>query len=108
MRGSERRVSFQPSAVRVSALRSVSTSGALGRGARSRASSRSISASRVAIRLLRWARATGETEVIADVGDIPLLKVSVVAWTGLAHDDSPLVIRDRGTRDLYALDWEAP
>jgi hypothetical protein len=29
-------------------------------------------------------------------------------WMGLAADDSPLVMRDRGTRELYAFDWEAP
>ena len=30
------------------------------------------------------------------------------SWTGLAPDDSPLLIRDAGTQDIYALDWEAP
>jgi hypothetical protein len=59
-------------------------------------------------RLMRWSRATGELEVVADVGDIPLLRVVEVAGTWLAHDGDPLVARDRGTRDLYALDWEAP
>ena len=28
--------------------------------------------------------------------------------TGLAGDDSPLVLRDTGTEEIYALDWEAP
>ena len=26
----------------------------------------------------------------------------------LAPDDSPLLLRDAGTQDVYALDWEAP
>ena len=26
----------------------------------------------------------------------------------LAPDDSPLLLRDAGTRDVYALDWEEP
>jgi hypothetical protein len=30
------------------------------------------------------------------------------AWTGLAPDDSPLAVRDIGTQEIYALDWEAP
>jgi len=30
------------------------------------------------------------------------------SWTGLAPDDSPLLVRDSGTQDIYALDWEAP
>jgi len=29
-------------------------------------------------------------------------------WLGLAPDDSPLLLRDTGTEDIYALDWEAP
>ena len=29
-------------------------------------------------------------------------------WFGLAADDSPLLLRDTGTQEIYALDWEAP
>jgi len=29
-------------------------------------------------------------------------------WTGLAPDDSPLVLRDNSVEEIYALDWEAP
>jgi Tol biopolymer transport system component len=29
-------------------------------------------------------------------------------WTGLAPDDCPLLVRDAGTQDIYALDWDAP
>jgi Tol biopolymer transport system component len=29
-------------------------------------------------------------------------------WMGLAPDDSPMVLRDVGTQDIYALDWQAP
>jgi dipeptidyl aminopeptidase/acylaminoacyl peptidase len=29
-------------------------------------------------------------------------------WTGLAPGDSPLVLRDIGTQEIYALDWAAP
>jgi len=29
-------------------------------------------------------------------------------WSGLAPDNSPLVLRDTGSQDIYALDWEAP
>jgi hypothetical protein len=27
-------------------------------------------------------------------------------WTGLASDDSPLVLRDTSVEEIYALDWE--
>jgi eukaryotic-like serine/threonine-protein kinase len=30
------------------------------------------------------------------------------AWTGLAPDDCILSLRDAGTREIYALEWEAP
>ena len=29
-------------------------------------------------------------------------------WLGFAPDDSPLLLRDTGTQEIYALDWEAP
>jgi Tol biopolymer transport system component len=29
-------------------------------------------------------------------------------WLGLAPDDSPLLLRDTGTHEIYALDWLAP
>jgi eukaryotic-like serine/threonine-protein kinase len=29
-------------------------------------------------------------------------------WLALASDDSPLLLRDAGSQDVYALDWEAP
>ena len=29
-------------------------------------------------------------------------------WSGLAWDDSPLLLRDVGSQEIYALDWEAP
>jgi Tol biopolymer transport system component len=33
---------------------------------------------------------------------------SYIWWTGLTPDDSPLMIRDTSTQEIYALDWEAP
>ncbi len=29
-------------------------------------------------------------------------------WMGLAPDDSPLLVRDIGSQEIYALDWETP
>jgi Tol biopolymer transport system component len=29
-------------------------------------------------------------------------------WLGISPDDSPLLLRDVGTQEIYALDWEAP
>ena len=33
---------------------------------------------------------------------------TVTAWIGLAPDDAPLLSRDIGTYEIYALQWEAP
>jgi Tol biopolymer transport system component/DNA-binding winged helix-turn-helix (wHTH) protein len=33
---------------------------------------------------------------------------TVGKWMGLAADDSPLVLRDTGSEEIYALDWDAP
>jgi Tol biopolymer transport system component len=30
------------------------------------------------------------------------------AWLGMARDDSPLILRDAATQDVYSLDWEEP
>ena len=27
-------------------------------------------------------------------------------WLGMAPDDSPLLLRDTGTQEIYALDWK--
>jgi Tol biopolymer transport system component len=35
-------------------------------------------------------------------------RTGTFAWTGLARDDSPLLLRDAGTEEIYALDWQAP
>jgi Tol biopolymer transport system component len=45
---------------------------------------------------------------LVDLSDTPLVEEWGPPWVGLAADDSPLFLRDRGTRDLYAFDFEAP
>jgi hypothetical protein len=29
-------------------------------------------------------------------------------WSGIAPDDSPLLVRDASIQEIYALDWDAP
>jgi hypothetical protein len=57
--------------------------------------------------LVRWSRSTRRIENVADLRSLPLL-LWICPWAGFAPDGSPLVVRDRSTRDLYALDWETP
>jgi hypothetical protein len=52
--------------------------------------------------------ATRRFETLVEIGENPLLAWVDVPWMGLDADDNPLVMFDRSTRDLYALDWEAP
>jgi hypothetical protein len=52
--------------------------------------------------------ASRRIEARAEIGDMPLLTWVAVPWMGLDADDSPMVMRDRSTRDIYSLDWEAP
>ena len=31
-----------------------------------------------------------------------------IPWSGVTPDGSPLLVRDVGTQEIYALDWKAP
>jgi Tol biopolymer transport system component len=46
-------------------------------------------------------------EPVVSLKDFPL-QSDFLGWTGLALDDSPLLLRNSGTQEIYALDWEAP
>lgn len=48
----------------------------------------------------------GRKEVVAEI-DEPLLP-SLIPYMTLDANDDPIVIRDRSTREIYALEWEAP
>ena len=47
-------------------------------------------------------------EELASLKDFRLTGWAGATWTGLALDDSPLMLRDIGTQEIYALDWQAP
>ena len=63
---------------------------------------------REANRIACYSFASRRLETRAEIGDMPLLSWVLVPWMGLDADDSPMVMRDRSTRDIYSLDWEAP
>jgi Tol biopolymer transport system component len=69
---------------------------------------------------LYFQRITGEGAEIARISVVDR-KVEVVVnlksvrqvgafglWCGLAPDDSPLLLRESGSTEIYAFDWEAP
>jgi Tol biopolymer transport system component len=47
-------------------------------------------------------------ERIASLKDFRRVVTAFVAWSGLTPDGSPLLMRDTGTQEVYALDFEAP
>ena len=59
--------------------------------------------------LMRVRIADRKVEHVMDFRDIrrPLIQLSA-AWTGLTDDDSPLVQRDIGIQEVYALEWRLP
>ncbi len=46
-------------------------------------------------------------ERVADLKNFPQTG-SYGIWLGMAPDDSPLLLRDTGTQEIYSLDWQAP
>ncbi len=47
-------------------------------------------------------------EMIAGLKGVRLTISPIGSWCGLAPDDSPLVLRDVGTQEIYALDLQLP
>jgi eukaryotic-like serine/threonine-protein kinase len=47
-------------------------------------------------------------ERVADLRDFRRVVTNFISWSGLTPDGSPLLMRDTGTQEVYALDFEAP
>jgi Tol biopolymer transport system component len=47
-------------------------------------------------------------ERVVSVRDLRRTSNLFMPWAGLTLDDSPLIARDVGSQEIYALDWEAP
>ncbi|MBV8831193.1 MAG: PD40 domain-containing protein [Acidobacteriaceae bacterium] len=48
-----------------------------------------------------------KVELVADLKDVKTTGHYAI-WLGLDPDDSPMLLRDTGSQDIYALDWQAP
>jgi hypothetical protein len=57
------------------------------------------------LRVVRYDLASRASQVVVDVSDQTLALGGAVPWMGLAPDGSPLVLVDRSSSDIYALDW---
>lgn len=52
--------------------------------------------------------ADSKVEKIADLQRIRRLQGEFGNWFGLGPGDTPLLLRNSGSQQIYALDWEAP
>ena len=60
------------------------------------------------VTVFRVAITDRKVERIGALKDLRLVNGANGYWAGLGADDAPLFLRDIGTQDIYALDWEAP
>jgi Tol biopolymer transport system component len=58
--------------------------------------------------VMRVALANHKIEEVASLQNVKRTGINGSFWFGLTPDDSPLVLRDIGTQEIYALDWHAP
>jgi eukaryotic-like serine/threonine-protein kinase len=57
--------------------------------------------------VLRVRIADRKVEQVSDLANLPTTG-NLGPWVGLDLDDSPLLLKDTGTQDVYALDWQIP
>ena len=57
--------------------------------------------------VLRVRISDGEVEQVSDLTNLPTTG-NIGPWLGLGPDDSPLLLKDIGTQDIYSLDWNEP
>jgi len=57
--------------------------------------------------VLRLRISDRKVERVADLKNLPTTGLYGL-WFSLTPDDSPMVLRDAGSQDIYALDWETP
>jgi serine/threonine protein kinase len=57
---------------------------------------------------MRLRVADGKMEKVADLTGIRRVDGGFGAWFGLGPDDSPMLLRNNGSQQIYALDWNAP
>jgi eukaryotic-like serine/threonine-protein kinase len=58
--------------------------------------------------VMRVRIANGKVEKVVDLKNLKRAGVNGSFWFGLAPDSSPVILRDTGTQEIYALDWREP
>jgi Tol biopolymer transport system component/DNA-binding winged helix-turn-helix (wHTH) protein len=60
------------------------------------------------VRIVRLRLSDREMEKVVEFKDLGRVAVGTATWSGVAPDGSPLLARDVGTQEIYALKWQAP
>jgi Tol biopolymer transport system component len=58
--------------------------------------------------LLRVSLKTRKTDEVVSLRNLKYTGFESGHWFGITPDNSPLLLRDTGTQEIYALDWQAP
>lgn len=58
--------------------------------------------------LSRVRAADGKVEQLLSLKGTRLTGLYAASWMGLTPQDEPLVLKDVGTSEIYALEWDAP
>ena len=58
--------------------------------------------------VMRLRVADGQIEKVATVTGIRRVTGAFGVWFGLGPGDTPLLLRNTGNQQIYAIDWEAP
>ena len=57
---------------------------------------------------MRYRAKDGKTERVASLERIRRINGTFGVWFGLGPGDAPMVLRNTGNLQTYALDWETP
>jgi hypothetical protein len=58
--------------------------------------------------VLRYRIKDGKIEKIASLTGIQRANGTLGAWFGLGPGDAPMIVRNTGIWQIYAIDWDAP
>ena len=58
--------------------------------------------------MTRYRVTNGKIERVASLKGVRRVKGSLGEWFGLDPSDAPLLLRNTGNEQVYALDWDAP
>ena len=69
---------------------------------------RGVSAGATTVEVLRYRIQDGRTERVASLAGVRRVVGLLGIWFGLGPGDTPLVLRNTGMQQVYAIDWEVP